>query len=85
MDSSPRQCLARRRGYGIRSGEMIGRLGHFKLCIYPLTRGYTSKLAIRGSYAKGREDLVPTSGLYSVTCFFFLSLCKERRMRRYPF
>ncbi|KAG2656071.1 hypothetical protein PVAP13_1KG053054 [Panicum virgatum] len=48
-------------GYGIRSCEVTGRLGHFKLCIYPLTRGYTSKLTIRGSYAEGREDLVPTS------------------------
>ncbi|XP_039787118.1 uncharacterized protein LOC120653411 [Panicum virgatum] len=44
-------------GYGIRSCEVTGRLGHFKLCIYPLTRGYTSKLTIRGSYAEGREDM----------------------------
>ncbi|KAG2648581.1 hypothetical protein PVAP13_1NG020600 [Panicum virgatum] len=84
--------LASARGYGIVSFEMIGRLGHFKLCIYPLTHGYTSKLVIRGSYAKGREeslssrfifvfqrilaDLVPTSSLYFVTCSFFLSQCK---------
>nr|TKW37945.1 hypothetical protein SEVIR_1G082750v2 [Setaria viridis] len=40
---------------------MIGRLVHFKLCIHPLTHGYSAKLAIRGSYAKGRENLVPTS------------------------
>ena len=60
-------------GYGIRSCEVIGRLGHFKLCIYPLTRGYTSKLTIRGSYAKGREGTCPI-GIANLILFFFLSI-----------
>ena len=60
-------------GYGIRSCEVTGRLGHFKLCIYPLTRGYTSKLTIRGSYAKGREGTCPI-GITNLILFFFLSI-----------
>ena len=63
--------LASARGYGIVSFEMIGRLGHFKLCIYPLTHGYTSKLVIRGSYAKGREGTCPI-GMANLILFFFL-------------